>query len=91
MLFILIYSCSPQDFLKIIRVDIANARAKCWYHVMKIACLGSAWQTQCVKANTNICTLCPARLLNQALQLMVAPSRTRGHGTGPLENPTCGS
>lgn len=29
LLFILIYPHSPQDFLKIIRVDIANARAKC--------------------------------------------------------------
>lgn len=41
-LFILIYSQSHQDSLKIIKVDISIAEAKCWYHVMNIPCSGWA-------------------------------------------------
>lgn len=43
------------------------------------------------KAYSGICRSHPARLLKQTLQLMVAPSRTRGHGTEHLETPTGGS
>lgn len=62
-LLVLSCPCSPQDFLRIIRVGIAGGRAAWWYGGEEAACLGSACWTRRVTANTNTsCKLHPAQL-----------------------------